>query len=180
MNNAAEIQTQTIERHQTSKMTRKVRVLFVCTGNICRSPMAEAVFAHLVREAGLSNRIEVDSAGTGDWHIDSYAHPGTLAILQENGIEYDGVGRQITRDDLERFDFVITMDDENLSSVLRLGKGHSGKTRAQVVPLLEFTPNIGVREVPDPYFIGGFDVVYYLVNEGCKALLEHIRNEYSI
>lgn len=165
----------TLERNQTSERTRKIRVLFVCTGNICRSPMAEAVFAHLVREAGLENHIEADSAGTGNWHIDSAAHPATLGILEENGIGYCGVGRQISPDDLQNFDFVITMDNENFSSVLRLGKG-----RAQVVLLLEFTPNIGVREVPDPYFIGGFDVVFFLVNEGCKALLQKIRNEYSI
>jgi protein-tyrosine phosphatase len=165
----------TLERDQAGKMTRKVRVLFVCTGNICRSPMAEAILTHLVREANLENRIEADSAGTGNWHVDSYAHPETLDILEENGIEYCGVGRQISLDDLQSFDFVITMDDENLSSVLRLGRG-----RAQVVPLLELTPNIGVREVPDPYFVGGFDVVFFLVNEGCKALLQQIRNEYSI
>lgn len=169
----------TLERNQTSERTRKIRVLFVCTGNICRSPMAEAVFAHLVREAGLENRIEADSAGTGNWHIDSAAHPGTLGILEENGIEPCGVGRQISPADLQNFDFVITMDDGHLSHVLRMEK-KLGKSRAQVVPLLEFTPDIGVREVPDPYFIGGFDVVFFLVNEGCKALLQKIRDQYSI
>jgi protein-tyrosine phosphatase len=169
----------TLERNQTSERTRKIRVLFVCTGNICRSPMAEAVFTHLVREAGLENHIEADSVGTGNWHIDSAAHPGTLGILAENGIGYCGVGRQISPDDLQNFDFVITMDDEHLSHVLRMEK-KLGKGHAQVVPLLEFTPDIGVREAPDPYFIGGFDVVFFLVNEGCKALLQKIRNEYSI
>jgi len=169
----------TLERNQRRGMTRKIRVLFVCTGNICRSPMAEAVFAHLVREAGLESRIEVDSAGTGNWHINSAAHPGTLGILEENGIEHCGVGRQISSEDLQNFDLVITMDDEHLSHILRMEK-KLGKGRAQVVPLLEFTPDIGVREVPDPYFIGGFDVVFFLVNEGCKALLQKIRNEYSI
>lgn len=163
----------------TSKQTQTIRVLFVCTGNICRSPMAEAVFTHLVREAGLENHFEIDSAGTGGWHIDSAVHPGTLGILEENGIAYCGVGRQITSDDLHLFDYVITMDDEHLSHVLRMQK-KTGKGRAQVVPLLEFTPKIGVREVPDPYFVGGFDVVFFLVSEGCKALLQQIRNEYSI
>jgi len=161
----------------------KIKVLFVCLGNICRSPMAEAVFADLVKKAGLCDHFEIDSAGTGNWHIDSSAHPGTLGILEENGISYEGVGRQIENDDLQNFDFIITMDDENLSSVLKMQKT-AKKGRAQIVPLLNFAPEIvassGVCQVPDPYFAGGFDVVFYLVSEGCKGLLRHIRNEYAI
>ena len=124
-----ERQSLTLERNQANQMTRKIRILFVCTGNICRSPMAEAVFVHLVKEAGLENHFEIDSAGTGNWHIDSAAHPGTLGILEENGIEYCGVGRQISPHDLHDFDFVITMDDEHLSHVLRMEKRRAKAAR---------------------------------------------------
>lgn len=159
----------------------KIRVLFVCLGNICRSPMAEAVFADMVRQAGLQERIEADSAGTGAWHIDSAAHPGTLAVLQHNGIPYDGRGRQIRVNDLEEFDYIVTMDDENRRDVQRLGTG-----RAIVRPLLEYAAEDSpvrthrIREVPDPYFDGGFDTVYDLVGEGCSGLLETIRREHQL
>ena len=149
-----------------------IRVLFVCLGNICRSPMAEAVFANLVREAGLENEIETDSAGTGDWHVGSPAHPGTMAMLLENGIQYEGKGRTIVRSDLDEFDYIITMDDDNLDNVRRLGKG-----RAQIAPLLSFAPQTGRMEVPDPYFDGGFDGVYDLICEGCRGLLKAIEKQ---
>lgn len=152
-----------------------IRVLFVCLGNICRSPMAEAVFRHQVQAAGLAARIEVDSAGTGNWHIDSAPHPGTLGILAAKGIAYEGQGRQIKREDLNIFDYIITMDDENLHNVRRLGTG-----RAKVTPLLDYAPQVGVREVPDPYFDNGFDVVYYLVQAGTEGLLATIRQEHSL
>jgi protein-tyrosine phosphatase len=150
-------------------------------GNICRSPMAEAVFAHKVREAGLEDRIEADSAGTGDWHMDSAAHPGTIGILQENSIPYNGRARQIKFADLEEFDYIVTMDDDNLRNVKRLGSGH-----AVVKPLLEFAAadslsrQQSIREVPDPYFTGGFDVVYGLVKEGAQGLLDTIRREHKL
>ena len=154
-----------------------VRVLFVCLGNICRSPMAEAVFAHLVREAGLQDKIEADSAGTGSWHINSAPHPGTMEILEKNGIVYEGRGRQLKRSDLDDFDYIITMDDENLHNVRRHGKG-----RAKVAPLLEYAATAsqwGIREVPDPYFGGGFDVVYQLVRDGAAGLLAAIRKDHG-
>jgi protein-tyrosine phosphatase len=156
-----------------------IRVLFVCLGNICRSPVAEAVFTHLVREAGLEDQIEIDSAGTGDWHVGQPAHRGTRAVLRENGIEYSGCGRQITQDDLQLFDYVITMDDENLANVRALAN-EAQSTRARITPLLDYAPDTvknNTREVPDPYFGGGFDIVYRLVHAGCSGLLDHIRCE---
>lgn len=143
--------------------------------------MAEAVFIHLVRKAGLDERIEADSAGTGDWHIDSAAHPGTLAILQDNGIAYNGRARCIARRDLDDFDYIVTMDDENLRNVQALGTG-----RAVIKPLLDYAAEHSaarkhfIREVPDPYFDGGFDVVYELVREGCEGLLQTIRDEHNL
>lgn len=137
--------------------------------------MAEAVFRHKVEAAGLADQIEADSAGTGNWHIDSAPHPGTLGILEENGIAYEGQGRQIKREDLDFFDYIITMDDENLHNVRRLGTG-----RAKVAPLLDYAPQVEIREVPDPYFDNGFDVVYYLVQAGTEGLLAAIRQEHRL
>lgn len=146
-----------------------IKVLFVCLGNICRSPMAEAVFMHLVKEADLANHFEIDSAGTGDWHVGKTAHEGTLGILQEKQIPYNGRARQINAADLEYYDFIITMDDSNFSDVNAIGKG-----RAEVRSLLSFAPAQKLTEVPDPYYHGGFDKVYDLVHESCVGLLEHI------
>jgi protein-tyrosine phosphatase len=152
-----------------------IRVLFVCLGNICRSPMAEAIFEHLVREAGLQDRIEVDSAGTADWEIDAPAHPGTLRMLGENGIRYSGQGRNLKPDDLDAFDYIITMDEQNRRDVERIGVGS-----AMIAPLLSFVSGSEIREVPDPYFDNRFDRTYTLVRAGAEALLEHIRAEHGI
>jgi protein-tyrosine phosphatase len=147
-----------------------VKVLFVCLGNICRSPMAEAVFAHLVRDAELENYFEIDSAGTGDYHIGETAHHGTRNILRQQNIPYNGRARQITTADLDYYDYIITMDESNRENVLALGTG-----RTQVAPLLSFAPELGISEVPDPYYHGGFDKVFEMVREACEGLLEHIR-----
>ena len=152
-----------------------IRVLFVCLGNICRSPMAEAVFRHKVTLAGLQDKIEADSAGTGDWHVGERPHPGTRRILADNGVEYDHCARQLTARDLDTFDYVITMDEANRRGVERLGKG-----RARVVGLLSHAPRTGVAEVPDPYYTGDFDEVYGLVSEAAEALFASIRREHGL
>ena len=147
----------------------------MCLGNICRSPMAEAVFMQLVKEANLQAFIEADSAGTADWNIDSAPHPGTLYILEQNAIEYSGQGRKIQKTDLNVFNYVITMDDENMRDVKKLGKG-----TATVAPLMSFVAGTNIREVPDPYFDNGFEIVHMLVEAGTRALLQHIKTEHHL
>jgi protein-tyrosine phosphatase len=148
-----------------------VRVLFVCLGNICRSPMAEAVFRHLVKSAGLTHQIDVESAGTGDWHAGEPPHKGTVTILKRNQIEIGGKrARQISRTDLDEFDYIIAMDNENVRELyVMFGR--------QVPRLLEFAAQASILDVPDPYYDGNFDEVFRLVQSGCAGLLAFIRQQ---
>ena len=152
-----------------------IRVLFVCLGNICRSPMAEAVFAHKVREAGLADAIHADSAGTGDWHLGHDPHPRTRQILHANAIDYTHKARLVTPRDLQTFDYVLTMDDSNLRSIQRMTPG-----KAKVAPFLDYAEDAPVHEVPDPYLTGNFDEVYALVNDAAAGLLAALRRDHNL
>lgn len=154
-----------------------IRVLFVCLGNICRSPMAEAVFQHKVREAGLEAWIITDSAGTGDWHIGRPPHEETRRILTVNQISYEHRARLITRSDLKTFDYILTMDENNFQDVTALGQG-----RAKVARFLDYAPDSGVREVPDPYYQGSaaYAEVFRLVNAAAEGLLAAIIRDHGL
>jgi protein-tyrosine phosphatase len=152
-----------------------IRVLFVCLGNICRSPMAEAVFTHKVRKAGLEKHFQIDSAGTGGWYVGSPAHYGTRKLLSEKNIPYDGRARQICSRDLMEFDYIVTMDNMNLEDVQRMGP-----TTAKIANLLSYSPQSGVTEVPDPYYTGQFELAYELIDEGTDGLLRAIRREHNL
>lgn len=155
-----------------------VRVLFVCLGNICRSPMAEAVFRNLVIEKGLSSYIEIDSAGTGSWHQGKPPHEGTRSKLDELGISYEGMtARQVNADDFTAFDYVIAMDEQNMHDIKTTYKVDN---EVIVRRLMDFVPNPQEENVPDPYFTGDFDYTYELVEQASNELLEYIINNHQL
>ena len=153
---------------------RRIRVLFVCMGNICRSPLAEAVFRHLVRERGVEHRFEIDSAGTSGYHEGDPPDPRSVATARSRGITVAGASRPISHRDLDEFDYVIVMDAENRSDVDRLRAGAGGAAR--VHRLREWDPEGRGLDVPDPYYGGarGFEDVHDIVERSCKALLDHL------
>lgn len=156
----------------------KIRVVFVCMGNICRSPTAEAVFRRYVEQAGLSAHIHIDSAGTHDYHIGETPDARTQRAAKQRGYDMSQLrGRQVEAGDFKRFDYVLAMDKANLSILESLrprdAESHLGL-------FLEFAERHREREVPDPYFGGaeGFERVLDMVEDAASGLLRHIRTRH--
>lgn len=153
-------------------MTKKI--LFVCLGNICRSPLAEGVFQHLVDEAGRGAEFEIDSCGTGGWHAGQLADPRSRAVAQQHGLTLTHRARQFERGDFENFDLILAMDRDNksdLTSFSNLKPEHAAKVKL----LREYDPQAkGDLDVPDPYYGGpeGFENVYQMVERSSRKLLE--------
>jgi protein-tyrosine phosphatase len=152
-------------------MTRH-RILFVCLGNICRSPMAEGAFRRLVAERGLSNCFEIDSAGIGDWHVGQAPDNRAQQAAMRRGIDISTQSaRQLRADDFSRFDLILAMDAANRADMQRLSPKHvHGKIRH----FLDFAPETGKRDVPDPFFgeAEGFDYALDLIEAAAEGLLE--------
>ena len=147
-------------------------ILFVCLGNICRSPMAEGVFRHVADSRGLS--FDIDSAGTSSWHIGNPPDERAQRATAERGIDISGLqARQVSPDDFGRFDLVIAMDDANLA---KLRSQAPGDAHDRICLFLDFASGISVREVPDPYYGGeeGFDHVLDLIEAAARGLADHI------
>lgn len=152
-----------------------ISVLFVCLGNICRSPMAEAIFRDLAAKKGLEGKIKTDSAGIGGWHIGNPPHEGTQEILQREGISFEGMlARQVSEQDLADFDYIIAMDAENIGS-LRSMAGF--KNTSHIKRLLGYVEDSDLADVPDPYYTGNFEEVCQLIKSGCEHLLASIQKE---
>ncbi|KUO00361.1 low molecular weight protein-tyrosine-phosphatase [Streptomyces caeruleatus] len=154
------------------------RVCFVCTGNICRSPMAESVFRARVAEAGLDGRVEVDSAGTGGWHEGDPADPRTVSVLEENGYDSGHTARQFQTSWFERVDLVIALDTGHLKALRRLAP--TPEDVAKVRLLRSYDPAAGDDlDVPDPYYGGrdGFEECLEMVEAASTGLLTAVREQ---
>jgi protein-tyrosine phosphatase len=157
-----------------------IKVLFVCLGNICRSPTAEGVFRKQVAEAGLEKSIYIDSAGTHAYHVGEPPDSRAQETAARRGVDLSGIrGRRATVEDLERFDYVLAMDLENYHHLHAMAEAHH-KQRIRL--FLEFAAEIEEREVPDPYFGGasGFDRVLDMVEEASAGLLREIRSAHKL
>lgn len=156
-------------------MVDKVRVLFVCLGNICRSPTAEGVFRQAADQAGLGLHIEIDSCGTGSWHIGKAPDPRATAAAGRRGVDLSQLrARQFSTDDLETFDFILTMDRQNLADIRDIWR-QTGGTEPEL--FLSYAESAAVQEVPDPYYGGdqGFETVLDLIEDASQGLLREIR-----
>ncbi len=158
-----------------SETKAAVRVLFVCTGNICRSPTAHAVFRERVRAAGLADRIDVDSAGTHGYHVGQAPDRRAREAAARRGYELGNLrARQLDPSDLLTFDYVLAMDGLNLATLEDLAFPNG---RAEIARLLDYVAEAIGQDVPDPYYgaRNGFEEVLDLVESGADRLLEHVR-----
>ncbi|MDR0788288.1 MAG: low molecular weight phosphotyrosine protein phosphatase [Gemmatimonadota bacterium] len=157
----------------------RISVLFVCLGNICRSPLAEGVFRHFARERGVEDCFDIDSAGTSGYHAGDPPDSRSVATARSRGIRVEGRSRQLRAADLQRFDYIVVMDDDNLRGAERLASGLTD-ARAQLHLLREWDTQGTGLGVPDPYSGGaqGFAEVQDIVERSCDRLLDHLLREY--
>lgn len=150
------------------------RLLFVCLGNICRSPSAENIMNHLIQQRQLGEEIICDSAGTSSYHIGSPPDRRMAGAAKQYGIELKGQARQLQASDLEAFDWILAMDQDNYRDILALDR--SGQYHAKVKLMCDFCRHHSDREVPDPYYGGpeGFDYVVNLLLDACEGLLDFV------
>lgn len=154
-----------------------VKLLFVCLGNICRSPAAEGIMNHLIQAAGLDNQIVCDSAGTSAYHINEPPDPRMTAAARAQGICLEGRGRKFEVTDFERFDLILAMDRDNYHTLL--ARDPAGTYHHKVRLMCSFCQHHALTEVPDPYYGGpdGFNAVIDLLQDACSGLLNHVTQD---
>jgi protein-tyrosine phosphatase len=158
-----------------------INVLFVCLGNICRSPLAEGIFNQLVSKEGVESFISSDSAGTSRWHIGEPPDTRSIQIAEKHGVNLDHLGRQITKKDLDKFDYILAMDNENFEEIQRL-ENPDQIHKARVFLMRDFDHQQSGADIPDPYYGGqnGFQVVYDMLEESLLNFLEYIMQEHRL
>ncbi len=155
-----------------------IRILFVCMGNVCRSPMAEGIFQHLLKQHGLADRVMIDSAGTHAYHAGKAPDPRAIRAAQARGIDISGLrARQVGPGDFEEFDLILAMDEHNYDSLLFTGAKHQ---QGKLGYLLDYAPHLKTRNLPDPYYGGevGFERVMDMIEDACEGLLRHLQDQF--
>ncbi|GAB3933041.1 low molecular weight protein-tyrosine-phosphatase [Mucilaginibacter myungsuensis] len=143
-----------------------MKIIMVCLGNICRSPLAEGIMQHLVTQEGLD--WEIDSAGTGDWHVGEGPHRGSVQVAKKYGIDISGqICRLFRVSDFDTFDHILVMDKSNLSNILAMARNDADRKKVRLL--------LGDKEVPDPYLTNLFEDAYQLIEAGCKRVIEELR-----
>jgi protein-tyrosine phosphatase len=157
---------------------KKIKILFVCLGNICRSPLAEAIFKHKIKERNLQDHVDVTSCGTANYHVGDSPDPRTIKNALKNGVVIDHLGRQLSAQDLESYDFIIAMDKSNHSNILKLenAKDHSHKIKL----MRSFDLNPAGEEVPDPYYgdEAGFQNVFDILSHSVDSFIQFLEKEH--
>ena len=159
--------------HPDDRTTPSASVLFVCLGNICRSPLAEGIFLHLARERGVADRLRVDSCGTGGWHVGNPADARSIAVATKYGVHLPSRARQLDPRTDAAFDWILAMDKQNQRDLLR-----AGLPADRVHLMMSFHPDPPMAEVPDPYYGGdeGFEQVYQMLVGACEGLLAAVES----
>ena len=154
----------------------KISVLFVCLGNICRSPAAEALFIKKIREKQIEDRFLVDSAGTGSWHVGKKSDSRMREAAKNRKIDIISTARQISKNDFQQFNYILTMDDSNYNNVMSMKNREPYSDLCEVRKIQEFSNSFHEKEVPDPYFGGeeGFDYVLDILNDSISGFLDYI------
>ena len=155
---------------------KKTAVLFVCLGNICRSPAAEAIFLDLICKKGIKNKFLVDSAGTGSWHVGKDADLRMRLAAKQRDLHILSKARQIHKDDFQKFNYILTMDNSNFQNVMKIKHRYSSSDVSKILRIQEFSSEFNEEEVPDPYFGGeeGFERVLDILQDSVGGFLNHI------